>query len=64
MKATVLRHLIKPLFRRSLGHPHKTLIFQNPDDRDRVSAMTKVSLQQVRLIRGGPCMHTGALFVR
>jgi glycosyltransferase involved in cell wall biosynthesis len=52
VKAGFLRHVIKPLFGWSLGHPHQTLIFQNPDDRDRVLAMTKVSLQQVRLIRG------------
>jgi glycosyltransferase involved in cell wall biosynthesis len=52
VKAAVLRRVIKPLFGWALGHPHQTLIFQNPDDRDRVLAMTKVSLQQVRLIRG------------
>jgi glycosyltransferase involved in cell wall biosynthesis len=52
VKAGFLRHVIKPLFGWSLGHPHQTLIFQNPDDRDRVLAMTKVSLQQVRLICG------------
>jgi glycosyltransferase involved in cell wall biosynthesis len=52
VKAAVLRRVIKPLFGWALGHPHQTLIFQNPDDRDRVLAMTKVSSQQVRLIRG------------
>jgi glycosyltransferase involved in cell wall biosynthesis len=52
VKAAVLRRVIKPMFGWALGHPRQTLIFQNPDDRDRVLTITKVLSQQVRLIRG------------
>jgi glycosyltransferase involved in cell wall biosynthesis len=52
VKAAVLRRVVKPLFRWALGHPHQRLIFQNPDDRDRVLSMTHVSLRQTQLIRG------------
>jgi hypothetical protein len=52
IKAIFLRRVIKPLFRWALGHPHQTLIFQNPGDRDRVLSMARISLSQTQLIRG------------
>jgi len=51
-KVLFLRRIIKPLLRWALRHPHQTLIFQNPDDRDRVLAITSVSPSYIQLIRG------------
>jgi glycosyltransferase involved in cell wall biosynthesis len=52
LKAAVLRRVVKPLFRWALGHPHQKLIFQNPDDRDRILEITRVSSEETQLIRG------------
>jgi glycosyltransferase involved in cell wall biosynthesis len=52
LKAALLRHIVEPLFHWALGHPHQRLIFQNPDDRDRVLEITRVSSEQTQLIRG------------
>jgi glycosyltransferase involved in cell wall biosynthesis len=51
-KAALIRALLKPMFRWALGHPNQKLIFQNPDDRDAVLAMSGVPNDQARLIRG------------
>jgi glycosyltransferase involved in cell wall biosynthesis len=51
-KSAFLRRIVKPLFRWAVGHPHQVLIFQNPDDRDRVLAMTRGFSVQTKLIRG------------
>jgi glycosyltransferase involved in cell wall biosynthesis len=50
--ASLLPRIVKRLFCLALRHPHQTLIFQNPDDRDRVLAMTVVTPSQTQLIRG------------
>ena len=52
LKAAFLRLAIKPLLRFAFKHPNQTLIFQNPDDRDRVLAIASVSSSQTKLIRG------------
>ena len=52
LAAPLLRLMVKHLFRWALGHPNQILIFQNPDDRDRVLAMTCVPTAQTQLIRG------------
>jgi glycosyltransferase involved in cell wall biosynthesis len=52
LKAAVLRRVVKPLFRWALGHTNQKLIFQNPDDRDQVLEITRVSSEQTQLIRG------------
>ena len=52
LKAALLRHIIKPLFRFAFSHSNQKLIFQNQNDRDRVLSMTSVSLSQTQLIRG------------
>jgi glycosyltransferase involved in cell wall biosynthesis len=52
LKTAGLRSVVKPLFRWALGHPHQRLIFQNPDDRDRVLDITRVCSEQTQLIRG------------
>ena len=52
IKANFLRRVIKPLFRWALKHPNQTMIFQNPDDRERLLKMTRLSLSQSQLIPG------------
>jgi glycosyltransferase involved in cell wall biosynthesis len=52
VKVAVLRRFVEVLFRWALGHSCKSLIFQNPNDRDQVLAMTRGSAQEIRLIRG------------
>lgn len=52
LRALLFCKVVKLLFRVALNHSRHTLIFQNLDDRDRVLAMTRVSLEQTRLISG------------
>lgn len=61
IKAGFLRRVIKPLFWWALKHPNQTLIFQNPDDRDRLLKITRVSLLQAQLIRGSGIDLTACL---
>jgi glycosyltransferase involved in cell wall biosynthesis len=51
-KAKFLWYVIKLLFRLAIGHPNQILIFQNPDDRDQILAMTRTSMLKTQLIRG------------
>jgi glycosyltransferase involved in cell wall biosynthesis len=51
-KAKVLRQLVKPLFGLALGHKNSSMIFQNPEDRQRFLDMRLLSPERAILIRG------------
>lgn len=51
-KATVLRNIITILYRIALGKKNLKVIFQNPDDRDAVVEIAKLSENQIEMIRG------------
>lgn len=51
-KARFLRQLIRPLLALALNHPNSSMIFQNPEDRERFLAMRLLKPEQTILIRG------------
>jgi glycosyltransferase involved in cell wall biosynthesis len=52
VKAALLRLLSRPFFRWALGHPNQVQIFQNPNDRDQMLAISHASKASTRIIRG------------
>jgi glycosyltransferase involved in cell wall biosynthesis len=51
-KAKVLRQIVKPLFGLALGHQNSSMIFQNPEDRQRFLDMGLIQPEHAILIRG------------
>jgi glycosyltransferase involved in cell wall biosynthesis len=51
-KAKLLRQIVKPLFGLALGHGNSSMIFQNPEDRQRFLEMRLVRPERAILIRG------------
>lgn len=48
----LIRAMVRPLFKFAFGRPNATLIFQNPDDLDRMVESGIVRKEQTSLIRG------------
>jgi glycosyltransferase involved in cell wall biosynthesis len=51
-RARFLRQIVKPLFALALGHPNTSMIFQNPEDRQRFLDMGLLQAERAILIRG------------
>lgn len=52
MKATLVRQVVKLLYRFALGHPNSRVVFQNGSDRDVLRGLGVVRDAQVVMIRG------------
>jgi glycosyltransferase involved in cell wall biosynthesis len=52
LKARLLRQAIKPAFKIALSHPNTSMIFQNPEDRQRFIDMNLIAPERAILIRG------------
>ncbi len=48
----ILRLAVEFMFRFAMGHKNQKLVFQNPDDRDRILSFVRISSHQIKLIRG------------
>lgn len=51
-KAKLIRQVVKPLFGLALGHKNSSMIFQNPEDRQRFVDMKLIRPENAVLIRG------------
>lgn len=52
LKATILRRLVRSLYRLALGKKNLRVIFQNPDDRDALIRMGVLEADKAEMIRG------------
>ncbi len=52
LKARLLQRLVGRVYACALGHRNQAVIFQNPDDRDTLMALTGFDLFKVEMIRG------------